>query len=208
MNQTELDQLVEKNFKYYKDGHVADYIPALGRVNPKQLGVALYDIQNNAQMSAGQANVRFAIESISKVPVLLLAIKDRGMKAVFEAVGAEPTGFAFNSILNMEINHLKHPMNPFVNAGALMTSSLVKGDTDEERFGRILSFMQELMNDDDITLDNEIYESEHATCSINRSLAYYELGNNMFPFDKDVEEIIDVYCKQCSILVTAEDLSV
>lgn len=207
MNQTQLEQLVKKNFNFYQDGHVADYIPALGEVNPKQLGVSLYDLANKQQLNAGDSNVRFAIESISKVPVLLLAIQDRGLKTVFNTVGNEPTGFAFNSIMNMEINNLKHPMNPFVNAGAIVTSSLVKGDSDDERFGRILSWMQEIMDDPEIYLAEETYKSEWETCDVNRSLSYYEKANGMFPFDKDVPEVLDVYCKQCSVMVTAEDLA-
>lgn len=132
MEVKELEQLIGKNFHYYQTGQVADYIPALAEVDPKQLGMAIYDLDTKQLIEGGDADVRFAIESMSKVPVLLLAIKDNGIEKVFQTINTEPTGFAFNSIMNMEINHRKHPMNPFVNAGAIATTSLIAGkDADE-----------------------------------------------------------------------------
>lgn len=201
MNKTELTQLISKNFDYYQTGHVADYIPALAKVDPKQLGMAIYDLQENHLIEAGDANVRFAIESMSKVPVLLLAIKDNGIDHVFQKINTEPTGFAFNSIMNMEINHRKHPMNPFVNAGAIATTSLINGKNVEEKFDRILAFMKEICDDPAITLNEEIYQSEARTGDINRSLAYYMKGNQMI--EGDVPAILDTYFKQCSVNVTA-----
>ena len=104
MDVKELEQLIGKNFHYYQTGHVADYIPALAQVNPEQLGMAIYDLKKNQLIEAGDSQVRFAIESMSKVPVLLLAIQDNGIDKVFQTINTEPTGFAFNSILNMELN--------------------------------------------------------------------------------------------------------
>ncbi|WP_165006057.1 MULTISPECIES: glutaminase A [unclassified Enterococcus] len=205
MDVKELEQLVGKNFHYYQTGQVANYIPALAKVNPEQLGMALYDLKSNRLIQAGDAQVRFAIESMSKVPVLLLAIKDNGLEKVFETINTEPTGFAFNSILNMEINHRKHPMNPFVNAGAIATTSLIHGKDADERFSRILTFMKEICDDPGITLNEEIYHSESRTGDINRSLAYYMKGNQMI--EGDVTEILDAYFRQCSVNVTATGIA-
>lgn len=204
MNNKTLQQLVDKNFNNYKKGKVADYIPALAKVNPKQLGITIYDLKNNDRIQAGDVDVRFAIESMSKVPVLLLAIKDRGIKKVFETINTEPTGFAFNSIMNMEINHRKHPMNPFVNAGAIATTSLINGKDAKEKFERILAFMREICDDPDITLNKEIYQSEAKTGDINRSLAYYMKGNQMI---EEVPETLEAYFKQCSVDVTATGMA-
>lgn len=201
MDVEELKQLIGKNFHYYQTGQVANYIPALAKVDPKQLGMAIYDLKNDRMIEAGDSNVRFAIESMSKVPVLLLAIKDNGLERVFQTINTEPTGFAFNSIMNMTINHRKHPMNPFVNAGAIATTSLITGENAEDKFDRILSFMKEICDDPEITLNEEIYHSESRTGDINRSLAYYMKGNQMI--EGDVPEILDVYFKQCSVNVTA-----
>lgn len=205
MDDKRLNELVKKNFEYYKEGKVADYIPALAEVDPKQLGIAIYDFKNNQELSAGASSARFAIESMSKVPVLLLAIQDNGMEAVFKKINTEPTGFAFNSILNMEINHRKKPMNPFVNAGAIATTSLVKGKDADERFERILTFMKLICDDQGIVLNEEIYHSESRTGDINRSLAYYMKGNSMI--EGNVDDILDSYFRQCSVEVTAEGIA-
>lgn len=205
MNQKTLDTFVQANLHFCEQGKVADYIPALAQVAPNQLGIAIYNCQTNEMLSSGDATVRFAIESMSKVPVLLLAIEDNGIEGVLKKVNTEPTGFAFNSILNMEINHDSRPLNPFVNAGAIATSSLVKGKNNQDRFERILSFMKELCDDDGIILNEEIYTSESRTGDINRSLAYYMKGNQMI--EGDVDEILDVYFKQCSVEVTAQGIA-
>ncbi|WP_290033986.1 glutaminase A [Ligilactobacillus cholophilus] len=205
MDKKLLDKIIEESFQYYKKGHVATYIPALGRVNPEQLGIAVYDLENNEQYFAGNAETSFAIESISKVPVLLLAIEERGLKNVFNKVDAEPTGFSFNSILNMEINKRTYPMNPFVNTGAIVINSLINGKNSDERFEKILSFMKLICNNEHLTLNQEIYESESRTGDINRSLAYYMKANDMF--DGDVEDVLDSYFKQCSVNVNTIDLS-
>ena len=205
MNNINLETLVEKNKKYIKDGHVATYIPALAKVNPNQLGVSIYNLEDNKEYSSGDYEVRFAIESISKVPTLILAILDNGIENVFKEVGTEPTGFAFNSIMNMQINHRNEPTNPFINAGAIKVTSLVKGKDTEERSGRILNFFKKIMGDDGITLDTEIYLSEKSTGDVNRSLAYYMKGNNMIK--GDIPDILDSYFRQCSMLVTAKGLA-
>ena len=88
------------NLPKEKEGKVASYIPALAEVNPKQLGVALYDLDDGEIGEAGQSEVRFAIESISKVITLMLAIKKMGIQEVFKHVGSRQSGFAFDSILN------------------------------------------------------------------------------------------------------------
>ena len=86
MEGKELEQLIGKNFHYYQPGQVADYIPALAEVDPKQLGMAIYDLDTKQLIEGGDADVRFAIESMSKVPVLLLAIKDNGIEKVFQTI--------------------------------------------------------------------------------------------------------------------------
>ena len=94
----QLEQLVQKNLAKEKEGKVASYIPALAEVNPKQLGVALYDLDDGEIGEAGQSEVRFAIESISKVITLMLAIKKMGIQEVFKHVGSRQTGFALSLI--------------------------------------------------------------------------------------------------------------
>ena len=200
-----LNNAINGSINSYKNGHVATYIPALGKVDPTLLGITYYDLKSNTVYSAGDDSTQFAIESISKVPVLLLALEENGLKNVFQHVDEEPTGFSFNSILNMEINKRHYPMNPFVNTGAIVVNSLIPGKDSAERFDRILNFMKEICNDPDLTLNEEIYHSESQTGNMNRSLAYYMKANDMFK--GDVEDVLDSYFKQCSVNVTTKDLA-
>ena len=197
MNVETLDELIAKNKVYCSMGANASYIPALASVNPNQLGISLYHIESKELISAGDALVKFAIESMSKVPALLLAIEDNGLTTVLEHINTEATGFAFNSPLNMEINHDKHPLNPFVNIGAIETTSLIKGNSPDTRFSRLLTFVKEICHDESISLNEEIYESESKTGDINRSLAYYLKGNHML--SGDVDSILEVYFKHFSL---------
>lgn len=200
-----LNNAINGSINSYKNGHVATYIPALGKVDPTLLGITYYDLKSNTIYSAGNDSTQFAIESISKVPVLLLALEENGLKNVFQHVDEEPTGFSFNSILNMEINKRHYPMNPFVNTGAIVVNSLIPGKDSAKRFDRILNFMKEICNDPDLTLNEEIYHSESQTGNMNRSLAYYMKANDMFK--GDVEDVLDSYFKQCSVNVTTKDLA-
>ena len=200
-----LNNAINGSINSYKNGHVATYIPALGKVDPTLLGITYYDLKSNTVYSAGDDNTQCAIESISKVPVLLLALEENGLKNVFQHVDEEPTGFSFNSILNMEINKRHYQMNPFVNTGAIVVNSLIPGKDSAKRFDRILNFMKEICNDPDLTLNEEIYHSESQTGNMNRSLAYYMKANDMFK--GDVEDVLDSYFKQCSVNVTTKDLA-
>ena len=202
-----LEKLVNQNRHYFSEGKVADYIPALAKMKSDYLGVSIYDLESNKLYSVGDTKIPFAIESISKVPVLLLAMQQRGIQGVFSHIDAEPTGFPFNSILNMEINHRAMPMNPFVNAGAIFMNTLLDEKDAERRFESILSYMKMVMNNDHLTLNEEVYVSELKTGDINRSLAYYMKGQKMISEEIDVNNILLSYFKQCSVNVTAEDLA-
>lgn len=169
----DLNKLVQTNIAKVNEGHVATYIPSLARVNPKQLGITIYDYPNKTYYQAGQANNRFAIESISKIIALLCAIQQNGFDEVMSKVSTRQTGFPFNSILNLEIQDEKTPLNPFVNSGAILVTSMIKAQDEITPFEVILNFAREICNDPDIDLDTEIFVSELQTGDMDRSLAYY-----------------------------------
>ena len=123
-----LTELIEKNKVYGNKGKLASYIPALLKANKEDLGIVIVDL-NGEEFSAGQSDKVFTIQSISKVISLMLAIKDNGYKKVLEKVNVEPTGEGFNSIVNLETKDTKRPYNPMINAGAIVTTSLIKGKT-------------------------------------------------------------------------------
>lgn len=199
-----LDQTIEKNKPLIAQGHVATYIPELAKVNPNQLGAAIVN-PDGTIISSGDYNVKFAIESISKTVVLALALLDNGEEEVFKHMHKEPSGDAFNSIIKLETEPDHLPRNPYINPGAIMTTSLIKGANKEEKFNRILAFMQKIAEDDTLDLATETYLSEKATGDINRALTYYMKGQGVFL--ADVNDTLDVYFKQCSINVTCVSLA-
>ncbi|MGL6113614.1 MAG: glutaminase A [Cetobacterium sp.] len=199
-----LQTLVNKNKTLIPQGHVATYIPELAKVNPNLLAVAIANPDGTLSF-AGDCDTRFAIESISKTVVLALALLDNGEEEVFKHVHKEPSGDAFNSIIKLETEPDHLPRNPYINPGAIMTTSLIKGKDSDEKFNRILEFMKKISEDDTLDLATETYLSEKRTGDINRALAYYMKGQGVF--SADVEETLDAYFRQCSINVTVKTLA-
>ena len=142
---------------------------------------------------------------MSKVITLMLAILDNGIEYVFTKVGMEPAESGFNSITNLEIQEQKQPLNPMINAGAIATVSLISGETAEDKINRILTFTRKITGNDDIGVNYNVYESEKKTGNRNRALAYYMKGNGII--EGDVEEILDVYFKACSMEITCKDIA-
>lgn len=184
------------------DGEPASYIPELGRVDPALFGLSLCALDGQVYGS-GDTTAPFTVQSVSKPFVFALALADRGLEHVLARVGAEPSGEAFNSI-RLEPG-TGRPPNPMVNAGAIVTSSLVAGDTPDARFTRILDGLGAFAGRP-LTVDEAVYTSECATGDRNRALAY--LMHNAGSLTGDVEEQLGVYFRQCSVLVTCDDLAV
>lgn len=199
-----LKRIVEKHREETQQGKLADYIPELAKIDPHLLGVAVYDVKGRC-FEAGDSQCAFTLQSISKPIVLMLALLDNGEDTVFEKVGKEPTGDPFNSIVRLETFNEKKPLNPMINAGAISVSSLIKGETPEEKIDRILDFVRKITHDPKISINQAVYESESQTGNRNRSMAYFlkDVGN----ITGDVEDVLKVYFSQCSIEVTAKDLA-
>ena len=200
-----LNDAIQACWKRIDEGQVATYIPALAKVDPYQLGVCLYDVDSGKKNCTGASEVRFAIESVSKVITLLYAIERLGLATVEEQVGTRQTGFAFDTILNMEITKETKPLNPFVNSGAILVSSLIEEEDHHSPFDQILDFTREICHDPQITLNEEIYQSELRTGDMNRSLAYYLKAKETLA--NDVTTSLETYFKQCSMMVTCESLA-
>ena len=199
-----LERVLKYNQKYTKDGKVASYIPELSKANGNDLGISIISLNGN-EYSVGISDKKFTIQSISKVLTLLLAIMDDGKNNVFSKVGVEPTGQGFNSIVNLEIKAPLKPFNPMVNSGAIVTTSLVYGNTQQEKFERIVNFTKKITGNPNITYNEDVYLSEKRTGDRNRALAYFMKSNNIFT--GNVEEVLDLYFKQCSMEVTCRDIA-
>lgn len=195
-----LTEALEEARKVIPNGHVATYIPELGKVNPNQLGVCLYML-GKEKICVGDYNVRFTMQSISKVLSLCVALEMLGPDVVFETVGAEPSGEAFNSIVELDLNSNK-PYNPLINSGAIAVAGLL---VTKVSFYDMLSFAKKLFVDDEITFNEEAYESEMNTCSRNRAIAYLLESKGIIT--ADVEETLKFYTKLCALNITAESLA-
>ena len=182
---------------------MADYIPALAAVDPEQFGLALVGV-NGSQHAAGEADVFFSIQSISKAFVFALVCETIGHREVHDRIGVNNTGLAFNSVIAMELNG-GSPQNPMVNAGAIVTTSLMPGDTAEQQWHNVLAGLSRFAGRQ-LELDTEVYESEARTNSRNRAIA--RLLHSYGRLDVDPEAAVDVYTKQCSVRVSAGDLAV
>lgn len=202
--QQQLPLWVEKCRHDSHKGKVASYIPELSNAPQHALGIHIIDA-NSRRISAGDCGLYFTMQSISKVFTLLLALMDNGEKGVFDKVGMEPTGDSFNSMLKLELVQPGIPFNPFINAGAIVISSLIAGDSPAEKSARILQFLKLLSHNDSLQYEYDVYASESKTGDLNRSLAYYLKDNGVL--QGEVEDVLEVYFHHCSIRVTCADLA-
>ena len=182
-------------------GKVADYIPALAEVNPRQYGIALHTLDGQS-FAVGDANTRFSIQSISKVFSMAMVTRHLGDE-IWKYVGREPSGNPFNSLVQLE-NEQGIPRNPFINAGALVVTDRLMSLYSHPK-DAILEFVRSLCGNDDIYYDKEIARSERANADRNMALAYFmkSFGN----IEHDVDALLDVYCNQCAISMNCVNLS-
>lgn len=202
--QNKIENIIKECRKYTKEGKVASYIPELEKADKNALGIYI-DKLDGSQFYSGDYETKFTIQSISKVVSLIIAIMDNGMEKVFSKVGVDPTVYSFNSIITLELKDTHKPLNPMINAGAIATVSLIKGDSPEEVIGRILDFTKKITGNKDIKINEEVYKSEKKTGDRNRSLAYFMKGTGVI--EKDVEKVLQAYFQQCSIEVTCKDIA-
>ena len=198
-----IEEIIENNKQFINQGKVADYIPALGKANPNYIGVTLMDLDGNVY-NIGDYNIPFTIQSISKVMSLILAIMDNGEDEVFKRVGSKPTDDPFNTLYKMDFPHIEKPANPMINSGAILTTSLIKGEG-EEKFNRLLNLIRTITENPNISYNEEIYLSEKETGSKNRAIAYLMESRGFL--QGHVEKVLDSYFKQCSIEVNTVDIA-
>jgi glutaminase len=204
IEQHELEELVDIARPYAKDGKVADYIPALKKANQDDLGISIFTHEGE-YITAGNTEKFFTLQSVIKVLSLVLAIMDRGEEYVFDRVGMEPTGDPFNSIAKLETRAPAKPLNPMINAGALVVAEMILGSTIEEKLGRLLSFIHDMADNASIRYDEEVARSEYDTSYLNRSLGYFMKQHGLI--EGTVEDLISFYTKECAIKVSCVDMA-
>lgn len=183
------------------EGEVADYIPDLSKVDPSLFGLALTTVDGHTH-EIGESRDEFTIQSVSKAFVYALAVEAYGHEEVFRSIGVEPSGDPFNSI---RLGADNRPFNPMVNAGAIACTGLLFAKEPGNGFERIRTILDEFAGRS-LGFSDAVYRSEAETGDRNRSIAWLLKSNGILT--GDVEAALDAYFRQCSVLVSARDLSI
>ncbi len=199
-----LQEIQQEIIPLFGEGKVADYIPALAEVAPKQFAMSI-TMMDGQQYSVGNAGTLFSIQSISKVFSLTLALESLG-KDLYKRVGVEPSGDPFNSLAQLEYEN-GIPRNPFINAGAIVVvDALLKGESSgEHTFQNLLDFIRNITDDQNIIYDPLVAESE--ITSGYRNLALAGLMKSFNNLDHMPATVLETYFKQCSITMNTAQLS-
>jgi glutaminase len=182
-------------------GQVANYIPALAEVSPHHFGIAVYDISGQI-FKAGDADIPFSIQSISKLLSLTLAIEIYG-ETLWERVGREPSGQAFNSIIELERKQ-GIPRNPFINAGALQVCDMLQSRYAAPK-QRIKELAWQLSGNQGIHGNTTVAASEMQFGA--RSAAMAHLMKAFDNFSNPVDTVLDTYFHACSLEMSCVDLA-
>ena len=186
---------------YSEVGKQADYIPALAKVNPDQFGMCLHTIEGE-EFPFMSADVPFSIQSISKVFSLAMCLSLKG-EELWKRVGKEPSGTAFNSLVQLEIEK-GIPRNPFINAGAIVLSDILISELSDPE-AEFLHFVRTLCGDDSIDFNMEVAISERETGYLNAAIA--NLLKYHGTIQNNIEDVLMLYFKMCSVEMSCHQLS-
>lgn len=200
----QLAQAVRAASDFTGEGQVAGYIPELAKLDPHLLGAAVC-LPDGTILSAGDADVPFTLQSISKICSLIVALCQNGQKHVFERVGKEPTGDPFNSIIKLETIKPHKPLNPMINAGAIAVAGMIQGNSVEQRLNAVLDLLRQMTGNPGLSINEAVYGSEKRTAARNRALAWFLKDSGVLK--TDVEETLDLYFRHCAIEVTAKEVA-
>ena len=199
---------LHQKYQTITEGHTADYIPELSKANPDHFAISI--VTNEGQLfSVGNVKEQFTLQSISKPFVYGLALETHGREYMLSKVGVEPTGDAFNSIIELE-KQSHRPYNPMINSGAIAVSSLIKGINLEARLKSILDLFENYTGHPP-SINESVFNSEKKTAHRNRAIANLLLHFGIIEDNQvnqsHLEDSLDLYFKQCSIMCDTEDLA-
>lgn len=190
-------------YKPFNEGTVAQNIPELAKANPDWFGICAVGVDGKV-FDIGDTTQDFSIQSISKPFVYGLALEDWGKDYVLERIGIEPTGEPFNSIMErQEISRRRY--NPMVNAGAIVTTSLIKGSDKLKRYSRLLEMFRRYIGRD-VSIDLGVFNSKRTSDHLNRAIAYMMLNFGLI--EGNINDVIKLYFQQCSLTINCHDLAV
>ncbi|MDN3681735.1 glutaminase B [Vibrio tapetis subsp. quintayensis] len=183
-------------------GNVANYIPALAKVSANKLAIAVYT-NSGEVIKAGDADEAFSIQSISKALSLTLAMVLYRPEEIWQRVGKEPSGQAFNSMIQLEMEK-GIPRNPFINAGAIVIADLLQSRLSAPR-QHLLEFVRQLSGDTHIVYDKVVAASEMLNSDRNAAIAY--LMRSFGNFNNDVIPVLNNYFHACALKMSCVDLA-
>ena len=183
-----------------KGGENADYIPALAKVNPDLFGIAAISVEGD-EWAAGDVDVEFTIQSVSKAFSYAIVLDLYDHDKVFARIGVEPSGEPFNSA---RLDSHGKPPNPMVNAGAIAVVGMLVDAFGPDAYDTLHGKFAEFAGSD-LGFNSRVYVSESNNDAINRSMAYLLLGTGAV--DSEPDTVCDTYTKVCSQNVTARQLA-
>ena len=196
-----LDNIYDQILPFANEGKQADYIPALAKVNPDHFGMCLNTV-NGESYSIQDSGIRFSIQSISKVFALALALSIKG-EDIWKQVGKEPSGTAFNSLFQLELEK-GIPRNPFINSGAMVVTDILMNELKDPE-NDFIDFVRALCGNDTVDYNMEVALSERQNGYMNAAIA------NLLKYHRrltnDIEEVLMFYFKMCSIEMSCEELA-
>jgi glutaminase len=195
-------QDLHRRYLPLRDGKLADYIPELAKADPDAFALAAVDTAGQA-FEAGDCAREFTLQSVSKPFVYGLALGDHGRDEVRRRVGVEPTGDAFNSIIELE-EQSHRPYNPMINSGAIAVSSLVRGADPAAKLLRVREMFAAYCGHP-VAVDEKVLASEQNTAHRNRAIAH--LLRHFGVIESGIDAVLDLYFQQCSILMSTRDLA-
>lgn len=196
-----MEDIYNEILPFADKGKQADYIPALAKVDPDQFGMCLKTIAGD-EYPFMQADTRFSIQSIAKVFALAMGLSLKG-ESLWGKVGKEPSGTAFNSLVQLEIEKGK-PRNPFINAGAIVVADILLTELDDAE-GEFLRFVRALSENDSVDYNMEVALSERQTGYLNAAIA--NLLKYHGTIENDIEQVLMFYFKMCSVEMSCRELA-
>lgn len=193
---------IYNKLKHTTGGKNVDYIPELANVDPNLYAISIFTV-DGAEFNIGDFKHKFAIESCSKIFTLALALKKYGKKMIKNKIGADTSDDVFNSICAVD-KTANHTINSFYNGGAMATTSLLYTPNKDKFIENIVDYMSDFC-DKKLYVNQQIYKSEFSHAEHNLAIAYLLKSHNRFY--ADVNTCVDVYTKQCSVMVTTKNVA-
>lgn len=194
-------QEIYRATKDINDGELAGYIPELANISPELYAINITTI-NGETFQVGNVDTKFSLQSVSKPFLYGLAVSKFGAEFIHSKVGVEPSGEAFNSIIELE-KKTHRPFNPMINSGAIAISNFIKDESNKTRLDIVLNFFSDLTSQE-VSVDQKIFESEKKTAHRNRAIAH--LLRHFDVIDDEIDQTLDLYFQQCSILTNINGL--